>query len=227
MTQKSAAAKRPVKRKSLAKKARAPGKLSTPRYLELPLPGEPPIVPDPTSTDYRSITEQKVYGQFYFNAKDRSCLREVTISGVKLVWDYNSDSALKQLSDKNDLKRIMIVADSVHIKIPLRFPQSEVLIFARQLVFSGRGSIDITPQAKTDRPPKKRVSVGSKLQGINGLDGSDAGSVVLSVGTLCLPDQGNKPTVRIIARGADGQPGGDGGLVDESLGRTQPPARVT
>jgi hypothetical protein len=184
-------------------------------------------VPDPTSTDYRTITEQKVYGQFYFNAKERSCLREVTISGVKLVWDYNSEPALKQLSDKNDLKRIMIVADSVHIKIPLRFPQSEVLIFARQLVFSARGSIDITPQAKTDRPPKKRVSVGGKLRGIDGIDGSDAGTIVLSVGTLCLPDQGNKPTVRIIARGADGQPGGDGGLVDESLGRKQPPPRVT
>lgn len=201
-----------AKQKSSGKKARVPAKPITLRYLEDPLPNEDPVVPNPQSTDYRTISEKIVYEEVYHNAKIRKSLREVTVSGVKLVWDRQKwDPALRNLSDKKDISRIMIFADSVHINMPLRFPQSEVVIFARQLVFGSSGSIEITPDSKPGRPSKKELTAGrGDYRGIDGIDGKPAGSILLSVNTLCIPDEDkSKPTVRIFACGARGQDGGD------------------
>lgn len=229
MSSETLAEKPSVKRKRTVAKSRAVVASMIPRYLELPLPNESPYFPDTRSTDYRTISEKKVYGKFYFNAQHRDCLRDITVSGVKLVWNRDSDPALRELNNKKDLRRVTIVADSIHISTPLRFPQSEVIIFARQLIFSGKGSINISPEANLNKPKQKKITTGTgQYRGEDGLDGCNAGSIILNVKTLGIPDSTQeKPTVRLIAHGADGQPGGDGGLVDEALGQTPPPARIT
>lgn len=195
-------------------------------YIDLPQPGEALQVPDPASSTYRTISQKTRYESGVFNARKVDRLREVTISGMTLAWDYSDhNEPLRRLSGQMDLKRVTIVADTVHINMPVRFPQAEVRIFARKLIFTRDGLIDVTPLGNPDKPVWPGDE-GRSSPGLPGTDGADAPCVFLNVETLhvAAPADGHHG-VRVRARGADGQPGGDGGHLPVA-GNPAPPKQT-
>ncbi len=191
----------------------------SPQYLELPTSGDPLRVPDQTSNDYRTISQKTVYfpGGRVFNCQPQNELREVTVSGMKLVWDAN-DALLSLLSGQSDLVHVIIVADSIEINMPVKLPQSRVEIFARELIFGENGSIDITPTGyKKGVKPDLGFVKGSdgRYTGNVGGNGMDAQSLDLNIKALHLPEGVDKsPQKRLFACGSRGQDGGDGGHLD-------------
>lgn len=201
---------------------------SPPRYIDLPAPGEPPQVPEAAATQYRKISQRTVYTPGVFNARTVRTLREVTVSGMKLVWNYRIDNkALQALSGQLDLKRINIYADTVHVDMPLKFPQAEVLIHARELIFTRTGSIDITPLSLEETPdPGQSVETTEGKTGLPGAQGANAGKIELNVNTILIPESADGEAMkRFYARGAAGQDGGKGGWLPLAQGSVaEPPA---
>ena len=206
------------KQKATTAKSLVPDAGTPPLYIDLPLPGDPPQVPDQNSTDYRTVSQKTVYypEKVFFNLQKKNELRKVTVSGVKLVWE--TDDLLRRLSGQLDLVQVVIVADSVEINIPVKLPQSKLEIYARELIFGDYGSIDVTPLGfeKGVKPEAGHENYkNGKYTGITGTDGMPAQSIDLHVKTLYIPDSGDQiPEKRLIARGSRGQDGGVGGFLD-------------
>ena len=202
----------------------------TPQYIDLPLPDDRLHVPDSASPDYRAISEKTIYRSGMFNGRKFETLREITVSGMQLVWDYSAaNKPLRLLNDQQDIVRINIVADSVRIDMPLKFPQAEVNIYARELKFSDDGSIDITPlDYSAPADPGERVQTDNGVTGLPGGDGGDAQSINLNVEVLRIPkpEDGTAP-VLFFANGANGQAGGEGGYLSLPDGAVPSPAGVS
>ncbi len=219
MTTETVETKNPDRQTRAATKVPVSDARISPLYLDLPLPGDPLQVPDQTATDYRSISQKTVYypeGRI-FNCQMQNELRELTVTGMKLIWDTN-DELLSRLSGQLDLVRVVIVADSVEINMPVKFPQSKVEIYARELIFGVNGSIDITPTGfKEGEKPDLGNEKDDKgnYTGKAGTNGMDAQSIDLNVKTLYIPEPGDQPPeMRLFACGSGGQDGGEGGFLD-------------
>ena len=211
--------KSPAKQKRAAIQKQLSAAHSFPLYLDLPLPGETAQVPEQSSSDYRTVSQKSVYYPqgMLFNSQVQTELRKLTISGMKLVWDYN-DAVLSALSGQQDLAHVVIVADTIEINMPLSLPQARLEIHARELIFAEGGSIDVTPIGYL---PGIKPGIGFEkddtghYSGLAGAAGMDAQAIELNVKTLYIPETDEQSVEkRLIAGGARGQDGGVGGLLD-------------
>ena len=100
--------------------------------------------PDPGEPKYIKHSAQ-VIGAERFNDLQRP-VRRVTISGVHLSFDTtDSRDVVREYNGKEDIEELYVIADTVVVSRPLRFPQTDVFILCRALEFKGTDAV-ITPR---------------------------------------------------------------------------------
>ncbi|WP_165864996.1 Ig-like domain-containing protein [Rufibacter latericius] len=166
--------------------------------------------PDPTSKEYRVISDHPITsGTEYFNHEQRTT-RSVEITGMEIVIEEGHQNSLYNFNDNKDIKEFKIYAERVVMKSYLKLPQTNVTIFARELIFENDAYINTTPE----RP------LGPQTGTDIGIDGVKAGDI-----TLHIKEFKSSPKVRFIQIGGDGQKGvtakagdaGDGGDLYSTL----------
>jgi hypothetical protein len=226
----------PVQRTDVAKLP-MPVALVSPPPVTLDVTGQEP---DPARRPYVTITEVPVYadpGDLVFNTVVAPKRRSVTITGVALVWDGNhGDIEAFSGDDVLDVAELTLIADTITVGKPLRFPGANVTVKARVLDFKNDGRIDTTslawsapavspyPWTNTPDPAKPdsedhNVYPGRKVDatvvradtGADGADGGRAGNITLEIRELRLP-AGDKVAKRLVAHGAPGQAAEPGGI---------------
>ncbi len=187
----------------------------------------------PGKERYTTVSVMQGFTERLFNGVAGMTTRKIRICGVKLVWDEyentnptgNPDEVTTKLFDysgSNDIESLEMYADEIVIRSPLVFPQTNIWICARKLVFEENGSITTTPiphppaytvtRDNNGRPLNERGQIEAK-SGLKGLRGGDI--------TLCLPEAANisvpasdTPVSRFITMGGKGQDAERGGYVD-------------
>lgn len=165
--------------------------------------GQHPTRPLPAtdSIDYLTRTERLNPAES-FNYVNRQT-RTVEIAGKTVVFRRGHPSHLFEDYDNvDDLKELVIYAETLVIGNALRLPQTMVQIYARELRFEDpagtneKASISTTPRSLTTLP----------AQFLGGVNGLSAGNLELHVEHM-VADSG---AVRLESRGGDGQAGGAG-----------------
>ena len=160
--------------------------------------------------------------EMQFNALENPRTKSVKISGVMLVFD-KGEAYRKQMAyhgdDVRDLKTLEIYADQVIVRVHLRFPATDVTIYARQLIFEGENAcIDTTPigfgNVKAISPKRGEYgpedAKGPTYVAKDGKNGEKAGDIHLYVLEI-VKQGGKKDTKRFICQGSPGQAAEDGG----------------
>lgn len=181
-------------------------------------PDYDPLLQD-TFEEYIHLTEKVNLGRRFFNNIDAKETREVQVSGLVLYFGADlSKSVLRSIvyqdkkggKQRNNIERLNLYADTIIIDAPLHFPQANISIYARRLIFGKNGQIDTTPEAfvnpiPTDgAQPEKRKPIYRTLDGHSG---SKAGDISLFVDQCTFP----KDQICFVQNGSNGQDGENGG----------------
>ena len=175
-----------------------------------------PNTSDPPSGDDYTIITSSTRNNTNFNNETRTVF-EYNISGKDLIFDRRIENELQDfiLLDRENIIEINLYAERVIIREALRFKQTNVTIYAKELVFEDRvegnntiiASINTTPLEWDPTPAND-----------NGGNGENAGNITLYIKEF----KHSSPQTRFIANGAGGQncafnytpgDGGNGGLV--------------
>jgi hypothetical protein len=129
-----------------------------------------------------------------FNGLDNREVRDVEIAGATLRWSSGNQILAGYYGENNatDIRSLTIFCDRMQVEDNLRFPRTNVTIYARELVFKGIGRIDTTPL-----PPVGRAKSKYLTQDPDDLTKTDIPA-----------DQDGKPTYT-AADGRKGEPGGN------------------
>lgn len=125
---------------------------------------------------YLHISEQVNLGKAqYFNNISDAETRNVEVSGLILRFENQlKKSKLDSLVNRNNIENLTLYADTIYINTPLHFPQTNVNIFARRLIFGANGRLDTTPNPFGDEYAKGgTIEKGMK----KGADGNSAGNI--------------------------------------------------
>jgi len=166
----------------------------------------------PAFDDYTIITDTR-RNNVNFNNSTKT-VYSYSISGKELVFDSNIANTLHYLSGREDIEELNLFAEKLIIRDALRFPQTNVTIYAKELVFEDKqgviASISTSP-AMWDM----------KTDGI-GATGANAGNI-----TLYIKDfKHTKAALRFIQIGGKGQDanrngtpgkGGNGGTLTSTI----------
>jgi hypothetical protein len=155
---------------------------------------------------YIQISERVNPGRRQFNNFVQPT-NDVQVIGLVLSWSGAIDSRLRALSDRTNVERLRLYADTVIIDTPLKFPGTSVTIHARRLIVGTKGSIDTTPLRFA--APASGGTGPNKMKA--GADANDAGDVTLLVHSTEIA--AGKP--RFIMNGSAGQAGQVGGQRDD------------
>lgn len=196
-------------------------------------------LPDETTGNYINYTE--VYAATptpWFNGTQNVTTRQIEISGRTIVLDSQLDTAnlLKRInSPNNNISKLTIYAETLIIRSSINLPQTNVVIFARELTFQnpsvqpGTAYLDTTP-LDYQAPAKSAGSSDSK--GADGLPGFKGGDITLHIGhftsipqTVSVPDPFGGPdivfdVIRFVLKGGKGQGAGNG--IDGQQGKSFP-----
>ncbi|UCG58107.1 MAG: hypothetical protein JSU70_01105, partial [Phycisphaerales bacterium] len=162
-------------------------------------------LPDPETRDYIVVSEVENPNDL-FNHIERPT-RNVTISGVRVVFEENSTkNALHEFGDSEDIKEMVICAETLVIRCPLRLPQTNVTIHAREVRFEDPE--DKEPGwAHIDTTPRSHIEIAGELQ--EGAQGLQGGAVAVHAERFSrLTHCGVSPC--FILRGGKGQKAGPG-----------------
>ena len=167
------------------------------------------VIPD--GEGYTLLAENK-RDSIRFNGEWRN-VYSISLSGKDIVFDNNVQNKVWGLSGREDINDLNIYAERLIIRSALRFPQTKVTIYAKELVFedqSGEMScINTTPSLIDVRTEK----VGS--------NGGDAGNIYLYVKEMKA-----NAAKRFILNGGIGQSanrigtpgnGGNGGTITSNI----------
>ncbi|WP_176697757.1 GumC domain-containing protein [Candidatus Nitrospira nitrosa] len=187
----------------------------------------------PKKERYTTVSITQGYTERMFNGVAGMTTRKIRVCGVKLIWDEyentnptgNPDEVTTKLfnySGSNDIESLEMYADEIIIRSPLVFPQTDLWICTRKLVFEGNGSITTTPIPHPPAYTTKRDNNGrplneqGQIEAKNGLNGARGGHIM-----LCLPESANiavpaspTPVPRFITVGGKGQDAESGGYLD-------------
>lgn len=187
----------------------------------------------PKKERYTTVSVTQGYTERIFNGVAGMTTRKIRVCGVKLIWDEyentnptgNPDEVTTKLfnySGSNDIESLEMYADEIIIRSPIVFPQTDLWICTRKLVFEGNGSITTTPIPHPPAYTTKRDNSGrplneqGQIEAKNGLNGARGGHIV-----LCLPESANivvpaspTPVPRFITVGGKGQDAESGGYLD-------------
>lgn len=125
--------------------------------------------------------------------------RSIEIAGKTVVFEQGHTNGLYDaFNEDNDIENFAVHAETLIVRSPLRLPQTDVTLYARELCFEGNDAhIETTPRSLTTRP----------WYTVAGQNGLDAGEVTVSIESLT-----NQPSglTRFILKGGGGQLGGLG-----------------
>lgn len=128
----------------------------------------------PSSQEYTIIAES--HTQMFLNNANRDTVYSYSISGKDIVFDNNVQNKVWGLSGREDIYELNIFAERLYIRSTLDFPQTNVAIYARELIFEDNGneiaSINTTPSAF------------ATLTNATGMNGGNAGNITLHVKSL-------------------------------------------
>ena len=160
----------------------------------------------PSAQDYVILAES--HTQMLLNNENRTAY-SYSVSGKDIVFDNNLQNKVWGLSGREDLYELNLFAERLYIRSALEFPQTNVTIYAREIIFEDNGdevaSINTTPSRIT------------ALTNDAGIDGANAGNITLNVNKLTADY-----AKRFILNGAQGQcanrngtpgNGGNGGVL--------------
>ena len=160
----------------------------------------------PDGMNYTLITETS--DSMYLNNQNRQ-VYSYSISGRDIVFDTNVHNKVWGLSGREDIYELNIYAERLIVRSALTFPQANITIYAKEIVFEDHGneiaSINTSPSG-----------YGALADGI-GANGGNAGNITLYVkrfsGDLARRLLLNGATGQNTSR--NGQPGngGNGGTV--------------
>ena len=185
----------------------------------------------PLPEDHGFVTATVVGREFskeIFNGRKNRVLRDVEIAGMLLRWKGSNDILRSYYGEAvDDIRSLTIYADSMEVADHLRFPGTNVTIYARELVFSETSSIDTTPLANSIRACSEFLTEDPEDPANNnfpadkdgkptykakdGENGERGGSITLYVGEV-IDTAGNAATKRFVSRGGKGQAAEAGSL---------------
>ena len=164
----------------------------------------------PYGEDYTLVASRD--SNMYLNGSQRAA-HSYSISGKDIVFDNNVQNKVWGLSGREDIYELNIYAEKLVIRSPLRFPQTEVTIYAKEVWFEDQGgvvsSINTTP-----------TWLNIRTNGV-GTNGTNAGNIHFYVRDLHAD-----AAMRFILNGGEGQStnrngtpgnGGDGGTMYSNL----------
>lgn len=162
----------------------------------------------PDGGDYTVITSNILDTALLFNGTTRT-VYGIDISGKDIIFDTNVHNKVWGISRREDIKEINIYADRLIIRSAIFLPQTDVTIYAKEIIFEDQGEffscINTTPKSYTTRTNEQ------------GMDGADAGNIHLYVRNVRTSQ-----AIRFIMNGAIGQDanrngipgnGGNGGIM--------------
>ena len=167
------------------------------------------VIPD--GEGYTLLAETKK-DSILFNGEWRK-VYSISLSGKDIVFDNNVDNKVKGLSGREDINDLNIYAERLIIRSALTFPQTEVTIYAKELIFEDQGGgisyINTTPSL-----------IDVRTTGV-GTNGANAGNIYLYVKEMKA-----NAAKRFILNGGNGQNanrigipgnGGNGGTIISNL----------
>ena len=165
----------------------------------------------PNAEDYTIVVTDSSRTML-LNNQDKT-VRSVSIAGKDVVFDDAVQNKVWGLNGCEDIYELNVYAERMIVRSELQFPQTNITIYARDLVFEDKGgnysSINTTPS------PFGTLTDGA------GSNGADAGDITLHIKRI-IGDR----AIRFILNGADGQStnsngtpgnGGNGGTVYSNL----------
>jgi len=147
----------------------------------------------PDSTDDYTIIAKTVQKNVQFNNAVRD-VYSFSITGKELVFDSQIQNRLSGLTGREDISELNIFAERVVIRDTLHFPQTNVTIYAKDLVFE-------------DLPNQEKASINTSpvmfdmLSSDTGLTGANAGNITLYIQNYAQ----SIPAKRFILVGGKGQ----------------------
>jgi hypothetical protein len=95
-----------------------------------------------------------------FNGLENREVRDVEIAGARLGWSSRNRILSGYYGENNaaDIRSLSIFCDRMEVEDNLRFPRTNVTIYARELVFKGVGRIDTTPLPPAGRAKSKYLT---------------------------------------------------------------------
>lgn len=165
----------------------------------------------PSAQDYTILAES--HTQMVLNNANRDTVYSYSISGKDIVFDNNVQNKVWGLSGREDIYELNLFAERLYVRSALTFPQTNVNIYAKELIFEDNGneiaSINTTPS------PIGTINNGT------GINGGNAGNITLNVKTLKA-----NFAKRFILNGSKGQStnsngtpgnGGNGGVLSAPI----------
>ncbi len=163
--------------------------------------------PDPLSRDYIFVNEMKSDGNEWLNGSHKS-VRSVTVAAIELTVDDTPNNLVYGYDGHTDIKDLTIYAETLIIRKSLWLPQTEVTIYARQILFEDNGG---TVQISTTPRPSGTPA-----------DGLDAGNVHLFIEAYVAQGGLGRRFVMNNAPGSGGGAYGQGGVLTCSFDASSP-----
>lgn len=164
----------------------------------------------PNASDYTLVAEA---GTTKFLNNEERTAYSISISGKDVVFDDAVQNKVWGLNGRADIYELNIYAERLIVRSALSFPQTEITIFAKEVIFEDHNnvvaSISTTPLSE------------ETLADGQGKSGATAGNITLNIKTF-KSNQG----MRLILNGAKGQSvnrngtpgnGGNGGTVYSTI----------
>ena len=164
----------------------------------------------PDAGDYTVVAETST--SLFLNNQDRTAY-SLSISGKDVIFDDAVQNKVWGLNGREDIYELNIYAERLIVRSALSFPQTNITIYAKELIFEDKGS-DVASICTT--PSKIEMLADGE-----GLNGADAGNITLNIKMF----KGNMAK-RLILCGANGQStnrngtpgkGGNGGTVKSTV----------
>ena len=164
----------------------------------------------PDAGDY--IVKAETSTTKYLNNQDRTAY-SISISGKDVIFDDAVQNKVWGLSGREDIYELNIYAERLIIRSALKFPQTDITIYAKELIFEDNGGV--IASINTSPSSEKTLTDG---QGVNG---ENAGNITLNV-----KEVKSNMALRFVLNGADGQStnrngtpgnGGNGGTVTATV----------
>ncbi len=178
-------------------------------------------VPKGPEDDITVSEVRHVEDEFFNGSTDKRKRKSIFVSGKTVIIDtvapHNKIYNLFSYSASNkvdNIREAVIYAETLVINAPLKLPQTNVTIYARELRFESNGSIDTSPLSDwknadapaNDQPHCKSSDFVTGDRPTDGKAGNDAGQIFLHINHFSA----DGALKRFIMRGGTGQSGGPG-----------------
>jgi len=182
----------------------------------------PSSLPDPESRDFIEVQDVFNGDSIEFNEASGVETRSVRIIGKRIVWEPGHPNSLyENFHDQPNIRDLVMEAETVVVRAPLHFPQTDVTIRAVNLLFEDPAEGEAASLTTTPLPPQGGVRPPF---GTNAKDGHKAGSLQVFAREIGQP---GGSAIRFITRGGTGQDASPGKNGVDRATRKAIPRRIT